>query len=139
MRRNKRLPSPRHRLHIGIAKRAMEPGRARLSIDDPFINRGIEESMKITFTARSPAEPDALVVGAFADRVLSAAAGEIDGRTDRALTRAMSASRFTGASEQFVDVVAPAGVKAAGWSPSGLFSRMLRLRLSSREVVSCTP
>ncbi|MCH7887848.1 MAG: leucyl aminopeptidase [Proteobacteria bacterium] len=76
--------------------------------------------MKITFTARSPAEPDALVVGAFADRVLSAAAGEIDGQTGGALTRAMSASRFTGASEQFVDVVAPAALKAARVVLAGL-------------------
>ena len=76
--------------------------------------------MKITFTARSPAEPDALVVGAFADRVLSAAAGEIDGQTRGALGRAMSASRFTGASEQFVDIVAPAALKAARVVLAGL-------------------
>ena len=76
--------------------------------------------MKITFAAAPPGEPDTLVVGAFADRALSAAAGEIDGRTDGALTWAMSAGRFTGAGEQFVDVVAPAGVKAGRIVLAGL-------------------
>ena len=68
--------------------------------------------MNIAFSAKPPAEFDALVVGAFKGRVLGPAAADIDGRANGAVTRAMSASRFTGAKEQFLDVVAPAGVKA---------------------------
>ncbi len=68
--------------------------------------------MKITFTAKLTADPDALVVGAFEGRKLSPDAAEIDSRTKGALKKAMAAGRFTGAKDQFLDVVAPVGVKA---------------------------
>ena len=79
--------------------------------------------MKIAFSAKPSARPDALVVGAYVDRVLSASAAEIDRATKGALKRAMSAGRFTGAGEQFVDVVAPVGVGAARVVIAGLGKR----------------
>ena len=68
--------------------------------------------MKITFSAKLATAPDTLVVGAFEGRKLSHDAAEIDRRTKGALKKAMSAGRFTGAMEQFVDIVAPIGVAA---------------------------
>ena len=89
--------------------------------------------MKIAFTAKPPSRPDALVVGVYADRILSASASEIDRLARGALGRAMSAGRFTGAREEFVDVVAPVGVKAkrvvlAGLGKKGAIDERRRAR-----------
>ena len=65
--------------------------------------------MKISFATKQP-KADALVVGVFANRVLSNTAAEIDKACKGALRRAMRAGRFTGARDQFLDVVAPAGL-----------------------------
>jgi leucyl aminopeptidase len=68
--------------------------------------------MKISFSAKAPATADALVVGVFDKRVLSHAAAGLDKRMKGALVQAMKASRFKGGKEHFLDIVAPAGVKA---------------------------
>ena len=75
--------------------------------------------MKITFSAKSP-KVDALVVGAYDDRVLSGTAANVDRACKGALIRAMKAGRFTGAGEQFLDVLAPVGVDAARIVVAGL-------------------
>ena len=66
--------------------------------------------MKISFFRKATAKVDALVVTAHRDRALGEAATELDRRGDGVLTRAMAASRFTGAANQVLDVVAPAGL-----------------------------
>ncbi len=76
--------------------------------------------MKIAFSAKPPARIDSLVVGAFEGRALGPAAAEIDRQAKGAVARAVSASRFTGAREQFLDIVAPAGVKAGRVVLAGL-------------------
>ena len=68
--------------------------------------------MKITFSTK-PSAVDTLVVGAFEGRKLSRSAGDMDKTCKGALTRAMKAGRFTGARDQFLDIVAPSGVTAA--------------------------
>ena len=68
--------------------------------------------MKITFSTK-PTAVDTLVVGAFEGRKLSRSAGDMDKTCKGALTRAMKAGRFTGARDQFLDIVAPSGVTAA--------------------------
>ncbi len=90
--------------------------------------------MKIAFSAKPSARPDALVVGAYVGRVLSASAAEIDRATKGALKRAMSAGRFTGADEQFVDVVAPVGVSAARVVIAGLGKRGAIDELGAQNV-----
>jgi leucyl aminopeptidase len=75
--------------------------------------------MKISFATKSP-KADAIVVGAFANRVLSKSADAVDKACKGALRKAMRAGRFTGARDQFLDVMAPAGVGAARVVIAGL-------------------
>ena len=75
--------------------------------------------MKITFSTK-PTAVDTLVVGAFAGRRLSRAASDMDKSCKGALTKAMKAGRFTGARDQFLDIVAPTGVTAARIVIAGL-------------------
>ncbi|MCH7554644.1 MAG: leucyl aminopeptidase [Proteobacteria bacterium] len=75
--------------------------------------------MKITFSTK-PTVVDTLVVGAFEGRKLSRSAGDMDKTCKGALTRAMKAGRFTGARDQFLDIVAPSGVTAARIVIAGL-------------------
>ncbi len=75
--------------------------------------------MKITFSTK-PNQVDSLVVGAFEGRQLSKSAGELDKTCKGALSRAMKAGRFTGGRDQFLDIVAPAGVSAARIVIAGL-------------------
>ena len=79
--------------------------------------------MKIAFSAKPEARPDALVVGVFKKRVLTMSAAAVDRQTERALTRAMAAGRFTGARSQFLDIVAPAGASARRVVLAGLGKR----------------
>ncbi|MCH7930125.1 MAG: leucyl aminopeptidase [Proteobacteria bacterium] len=76
--------------------------------------------MKISFSTKTPAATDALVVGAFEKRRLSPGAAEIDAKTKGALKQAMAADRFTGAENEFLDVLAPAGVKTRRVVVAGL-------------------
>ncbi|WP_292066645.1 leucyl aminopeptidase [Brevundimonas sp. UBA7664] len=74
--------------------------------------------MKIEFVASaSPAEILAVLV--HEGRVLSGAGPRLDTATSGALTRAMTASRFTGASNSTLIVAAPAGVDATSILLSG--------------------
>ncbi len=66
--------------------------------------------MKISFAALGMPKSGALVVGVEADGKLPPAARDVDGLTGGAVKRAIAASRFTGASGQSLDIVAPAGV-----------------------------
>lgn len=75
--------------------------------------------MKIFFATKSP-KADAIVVGAFANRVLSKSADAVDKACKGALRKAMRAGRFTGARDQFLDVMAPVGVGAARVVIAGL-------------------
>jgi leucyl aminopeptidase len=68
--------------------------------------------MRITFSEPKLPTAGAVVVGVIADRKLLPTAKQIDGASKGALTRAMKASRFTGAKGQWLEVVAPAGVAA---------------------------
>ena len=68
--------------------------------------------MKIEFVASAGAA-EVLVVLVHEGRVLSGAGPQLDSATSGALTKAMSASRFTGASNSTHVVAAPAGVDAA--------------------------
>jgi leucyl aminopeptidase len=82
--------------------------------------------MKIAFAKpHGPAE-GAVVVGVFADRVLSASARAIDQATGGALVRAMASSRFVGKAEQTLTLLAPAGIEAG---------RVLLVGLGKAEAV----
>ena len=75
--------------------------------------------MKITFSTK-PTAVDTLVVGAFEGRRLSRAGSDMDKSCKGALTKAMKVGRFTGARDQFLDIVAPTGVTAARIVIAGL-------------------
>ena len=68
--------------------------------------------MRITFSEPKLPSDGAVVVGVMADRKLLPAARQLDTAAKGALTRAMKASRFTGAKGQWLEVAAPAGVGA---------------------------
>ena len=75
--------------------------------------------MKIIFSTK-PTAVDTLVVGAFEGRLLSRSASDMDKSCKGALTKAMKTGRFTGARDQFLDIVAPSGVTAARIVIAGL-------------------
>ena len=75
--------------------------------------------MKINFSTKLP-QVDSLVVGAFEGRQLSKSASDLDKSGKGALARAMKAGRFTGASNQFLDIMSPPGVSAARIVIAGL-------------------
>jgi leucyl aminopeptidase len=75
--------------------------------------------MKITFSTK-PSAGDTLVVGAFEGRKLSPSGSAMDKACKGALSRAMKAGRFTGARDQFLDIMAPAGVSATRIVIAGL-------------------
>ncbi|MFQ5784370.1 MAG: leucyl aminopeptidase [Alphaproteobacteria bacterium] len=79
--------------------------------------------MKIAFSTKPADMIDALVVGAYKDRRLSAAAAAVDRRTDGALSRALSNGRFTGKARQVLDIIAPPGVAAGRVVVIGLGER----------------
>jgi leucyl aminopeptidase len=69
--------------------------------------------MKVVFSGPTDAGTGAVAVAVAEERVLSAAAKELDGKTSGAITRAMAASRFQGKKGQILAVPAPAGLKAS--------------------------
>ena len=75
--------------------------------------------MQIIFSTK-PTAVDTLVVGAFEGRLLSRSASDMDKSCKGALTKAMKTGRFTGARDQFLDIVAPSGVTAARIVIAGL-------------------
>jgi leucyl aminopeptidase len=76
--------------------------------------------MDISFAAREPAGPGALVVGILEGGVLSDAAARTDRATGGAIKRALAVSRFKGQSGHILEVLAPAGVKASRIILAGL-------------------
>jgi leucyl aminopeptidase len=70
--------------------------------------------MEIEFVRADAALPEraALALVVFEGEPLAGAAGEIDGRTSGALTRALTPGRFTGAKGQTLDLTAPGGTEA---------------------------
>jgi leucyl aminopeptidase len=86
--------------------------------------------MEIEFVAPGPVEGEplaAVAVPAFDDQALSSAAEALDSAMGGAISRALASSRFTGAKDQVLDLVAPAGVHAA---------RVVVVGLGAREGVS---
>jgi leucyl aminopeptidase len=69
--------------------------------------------MKVVFSGPADVGTGAVAVAVGEERVLSAAAKELDGKTSGAITRAMAASRFQGKKGQIMAVPAPAGIKAS--------------------------
>lgn len=69
--------------------------------------------MQIEFSALELASDDALTLLVEKDKGLEGLAAEADTKTGGALTRAMNASRFTGASGDKLEIVAPAGLEAS--------------------------
>jgi leucyl aminopeptidase len=69
--------------------------------------------MQIAFAAPSTASEGALVVGALEGGALTPSAAAVDKATAGALTRAKAASRFTGKPGQILEILAPAGIRAA--------------------------
>ncbi len=67
--------------------------------------------MKVTFAKPELPKTGAVVVGVLANRRLTASAAALDRRCRGALSRAMSASRFRGKSEQTLSVLVPPGVR----------------------------
>jgi len=65
--------------------------------------------LKIDIVSRLPAETPVLVVGAHDGRRLTPAADALDRRLGGRIRRAMAGSRFTGATGQHLDLLAPAG------------------------------
>jgi leucyl aminopeptidase len=76
--------------------------------------------MIVAFADSQPADADTLVVGVLEDRTLTPSAAALDGTLGGALVRAMASGRFTGGSDKFLDVVAPAGTTAARVVLAGL-------------------
>src|SRR3954454_1470253 len=68
--------------------------------------------MQISFAAPS-ADPAGTIVVGGSDKDLLPAASALDKRLNGALRRAAGASRFKGKAGQFVELLAPAGMKAA--------------------------
>ena len=82
--------------------------------------------MEIEFVAPGPVEGEplsAIAVPAFDDQTLSSAAEALDGATGGSISRALASSRFSGARDQVLDLVAPAGVHAARVVVVGLGAR----------------
>ena len=72
--------------------------------------------MDIEFIPAGPVEGEALSAIAapiFENQTLGAAGEALDGASGGALSRAMASSRFTGAADQILDIVAPAGLHAS--------------------------
>jgi leucyl aminopeptidase len=69
--------------------------------------------MQIEFGRFEFPESGALVVGVLDERKLTPQAEAADKKTKGALARAMAASRFTGAREQSLEIMAPAGIDAS--------------------------
>jgi leucyl aminopeptidase len=72
--------------------------------------------MEIEFVPSGPVEGEALsaiAVPVFEGGTLTLAGEALDGASSGALSRAMGPSRFTGAKDQTLDVIAPAGLHAA--------------------------
>jgi leucyl aminopeptidase len=67
--------------------------------------------MKISFASLGFPSSGAVVVGVKEGAVLTPSAAEYDKKTDGAVTRAIGASRFTGAKGQSLEILAPAGIK----------------------------
>ena len=76
--------------------------------------------MKIAFAETALPKAGALVVGVLADRKLTASAQAADKVAGGALTRAMAASRFTGEKGQWLEVLAPAGLRVSRVLLAGL-------------------
>jgi leucyl aminopeptidase len=68
--------------------------------------------MKIAFSAPALPKEGTIVVCVAEDRALTPAAASLDRETGGALARAMAASRFRGKKDQFLAVLAPAGLTA---------------------------
>ncbi|NVJ99260.1 MAG: leucyl aminopeptidase [Alphaproteobacteria bacterium] len=68
--------------------------------------------MQITFSALELASGGAMVLLVEKEKGLAGVAAEADAATNGALTKAMKTSRFTGASGQKLEVVAPSGLAA---------------------------
>ena len=68
--------------------------------------------MKITFTEPKLPTAGALVIGVLKGGVLLSTGKQLDKACKGALTKAIKASRFTGAKGQWLDVIAPAGIGA---------------------------
>lgn len=69
--------------------------------------------MKISFAELDLAKKGTLVVGIAADRALTASAAVLDARIGGAISRAVSASRFTGKSGETLEILAPVGIDAS--------------------------
>ncbi len=69
--------------------------------------------MKIAFSDLALPRSGALVVGVAADRKLMPTARSVDRKSGGTLSRAMAASRFTGASKQWLEVLGPRGLGAS--------------------------
>ena len=72
--------------------------------------------MEIEFVPAGAVEGEALsaiVAPVFENQTLSAAAEALDGSSGGALSRAMASSRFTGETDQILDLIAPAGLHAS--------------------------
>jgi leucyl aminopeptidase len=67
--------------------------------------------MKISFAKPGLPTSGALVVGVYADRVLTPSAQQIDQASNGTLTRAMEAARFDGKVEQVLSLICPSGVE----------------------------
>jgi leucyl aminopeptidase len=68
--------------------------------------------MKITFAEPRLPSTGTIVVAVAAERKLTADAETFDRQTKGALQRAMKASRFTGKTGQFLDILSPPGIRA---------------------------
>lgn len=69
--------------------------------------------MSIHFVEPGAAKADALIVGVFAGKQLGEQAAKLDKDSGGIVSRALAASpRFTGAAEQVLEILSPAGIKA---------------------------
>lgn len=68
--------------------------------------------MKITFSQPSLPGKGTIVAGILEGKKLTPTARDLDERTSGAISKAISASRFTGKANELLDVMAPAGIEA---------------------------
>ena len=69
--------------------------------------------MKIAFAQPAMPKLGALVVGVAENRALTPFAKQVDEATGGGVRRAMEVSRFNGAADQLLDILAPSGIEAA--------------------------
>ncbi|MEA2782912.1 MAG: leucyl aminopeptidase [Rhodospirillaceae bacterium] len=90
--------------------------------------------MKIDIVPRLPASASVLVVGAYEGRQLAPSAAALDRSLGGALQRAMEGGRFTGARDQYLDLIGRAGIGPRRLLLVGLGKKAELAALAAQEI-----